>query len=150
LGDVLTYACEQNPEKLVDMATLTGACIVALGEYTAGLFGNNEEFIEQYLRISKKTGERMWNLPMDDELLKENLKGDFADIANLAKTRYGGAITAAMFLQEFVKENIKWIHIDIAGPAWANKPYKYHPQVGGTGFGVRTALFFLKEENEKV
>jgi len=153
LGDVLTYASEQQPDKIVDMATLTGACIVALGEYTAGIFGNEQEFIDQYLKHSKETGERMWQLPLDDELLREEIKSDVADISNLGKSRYGGAITAAMFLQEFVGEKngkqIPWIHIDIAGPAWARKPYKYHPKSGGTGFGVRTALSFLLEEDKK-
>ncbi len=153
LGDVLTYASEQQPDKIVDMATLTGACVVALGEYTAGIFGNEQEFIDQYLELTKKTGERMWQLPLDDELLREEIKSDIADISNLGKSRYGGAITAAMFLQEFVGEKdgkqIPWIHIDIAGPAWARKPYLWHPKTGGTGFGVRTAVeFILKEDKE--
>ncbi|HIO41741.1 MAG TPA: leucyl aminopeptidase [Aquifex sp.] len=153
LGDVLTYASEQQPDKIVDMATLTGACVVALGEYTAGIFGNEQEFIDQYLELTEKTGERMWQLPLDDELLREEIKSDIADISNLGKSRYGGAITAAMFLQEFVGEKdgkqIPWIHIDIAGPAWARKPYLWHPKTGGTGFGVRTAVeFILKEDKE--
>jgi leucyl aminopeptidase len=152
LGDVLTYASEQQPDKIVDMATLTGACVVALGEYTAGIFGNNQEFIDQYLKHSKETGERMWQLPMDDELLREHIKSPVADISNIGSTRYGGAITAAMFLEEFIGEKdgkkIPWVHIDIAGPAWANKPYKWNPQKGGTGFGVRTALSFIFEEDQ--
>ena len=86
-------------------------------------------------------------MPMDDELLRKEIDSDIADISNLGKSRYGGAITAAMFLREFVGERdgkqIPWIHIDIAGPAWARKPYKYHPRAGGTGFGVRTALYYL-------
>ena len=153
LGDVLTYASEQKPDRIIDMATLTGACVVALGEYTAGIFGNEQEFIDQYLEQSKASGERMWQLPLDDELLREEIKSDIADISNLGKSRYGGAITAAMFLQEFIGEKdgkqIPWIHIDIAGPAWAKKPYLWHPQSGGTGFGVRTALYYLFEEDEK-
>ncbi|NPA14192.1 MAG: leucyl aminopeptidase [Aquificae bacterium] len=152
LGDVLTYASEQQPDKIVDMATLTGACVVALGEYTAGIFGNNQEFIDQYLKHSKETGERMWQLPMDDELLREHIKSPVADISNIGSTRYGGAITAAMFLEEFIGEKdgkkIPWVHIDIAGPAWAYKPYKWNPQKGGTGFGVRTALSFIFEEDQ--
>ncbi len=152
LGDVLTYASEQKPDCIIDMATLTGACVVALGEYTAGIFGNEQEFIDQYLEQSKASGERMWQLPLDDELLRENIKSDIADISNIGKSRYGGAITAAMFLQEFIGEKdgkqIPWIHIDIAGPAWANKPYLWHPQTGGTGFGVRTALYYLFEEDK--
>ncbi len=147
LGDVLTYAGEQNPDRIIDMATLTGACVVALGEYTAGLFGNDDEFVEEYKKIADESGERMWIMPMDDELLRKEIDSDVADISNLGKSRYGGAITAAMFLREFVGERdgkqIPWIHIDIAGPAWARKPYKYHPRTGGTGFGVRTALYYL-------
>jgi len=151
LGDVLTYASEQKPDVIIDMATLTGACIVALGEYTAGVFGNEQELIDRYLELSKQTGERMWQLPLDDELLREDIKSDVADISNIGKSRYGGAITAAMFLQEFVGEKdgkqIPWIHIDIAGPAWAKKPYKWNPKSGGTGFGVRTAVEYLLKEN---
>jgi leucyl aminopeptidase len=147
LGDVLTYASEQNPDRIIDMATLTGACVVALGEYTAGLFSNDDEFVEEYKKIADESGERMWIMPMDDELLRKEIDSDVADISNLGKSRYGGAITAAMFLREFVGEKdgkqIPWIHIDIAGPAWARKPYKYHPRTGGTGFGVRTALYYL-------
>ncbi len=147
LGDVLTYASEQNPDFIIDMATLTGACIVALGEYTAGLFSNDEKFAAEYKRVADESGERMWVMPMDDELLRKEIDSDIADISNLGKSRYGGAITAAMFLREFVGERdgkqIPWVHIDIAGPAWARKPYKYHPQSGGTGFGVRTALYYL-------
>jgi len=147
LGDVLTYAGEQNPDRIVDMATLTGACIVALGEYTAGLFSNDDEFAEEYKKIADESGERMWIMPMDDELLRKEIDSDVADISNLGKSRYGGAITAAMFLREFVGERdgkqIPWVHVDIAGPAWARKPYKYHPRTGGTGFGVRTALYYL-------
>ena len=153
LGDVLTYASEQNPDVIIDMATLTGACVVALGEYTAGIFGNEQELINKYLELSNATGERMWQLPLDDELLREDIKSDVADISNIGKSRYGGAITAAMFLQEFVGEKdgkqIPWIHIDIAGPAWARKPYKWNPKTGGTGFGVRTALEFIFKENHE-
>ncbi len=152
LGDVLTYASEQNPDRIIDMATLTGACVVALGEYTAGIFGNDQEFIDQYLEKAKESGERMWQLPLDDELLREDIKSEIADVSNLGKSRYGGAITAAMFLEEFIGEKdgkkIPWIHIDIAGPAWARKPYKWNPQSGGTGFGVRTALYYLFEEDK--
>ncbi|HID79813.1 MAG TPA: leucyl aminopeptidase [Aquificales bacterium] len=152
LGDVLTYASEQSPDYIVDMATLTGACVVALGEYTAGIFGNNEDFVHTYWEISKKTGERMWQLPLDDELMREEIKSEVADLSNLGKSRYGGAITAAMFLQEFVGQKdgnpIPWIHIDIAGPAWARKPYKWNPKSGGTGFGVRTAVEFILSEDQ--
>ena len=141
LADALSYASELKPSKIIDLATLTGACMVALGEYTAGLFTNNREFGEEIKRIAKKTGERVWELPMDDEQLRKKIKKGPADVVNTGG-RYGGAITAAMFLEEFVGEGIKWVHLDIAGPAWAREEYGYHPQ-GGTGFGVRTCAEYI-------
>lgn len=141
LADVLSYASELKPSKMIDMATLTGACVVALGEYTAGLFTNNEEFAKELLEIAKKTGERMWMLPMDDENLRKKIESPIADINNTGG-RYGGAITAAMFLEEFVDKDIKWVHLDIAGPAYTEKEYSYYT-AGGTGFGVRTILEYI-------
>lgn len=141
LADVLSYASEQNPDVIIDMATLTGACVVALGEFTAGLFANDDTLADELIKISKNTGERLWRLPIDDEGLKEKIKSPVADIKNTGG-RYGGAITAAMFLQEFVKEGIKWAHLDIAGPAFTEKEYKYYSK-GGTGFGVRTLIEYI-------
>jgi len=141
LADVLSYASEQDPDVIVDMATLTGACVVALGEFTAGVFVNDEELKNGLINTSKKTGERLWELPLDDDNLREKIKSPVADIKN-SGGRYGGAITAAMFLQEFVKDGIKWAHLDIAGPAFTEKEYKYYSK-GGTGFGVRTLIEYI-------
>ena len=143
LADALSYASELNPDKIIDMATLTGACMVALGEYTAGLFTNAPDFAEEIKRIAKRTGERVWELPMDDERLRKKIKNTVADVLNTGG-RYGGAITAAMFLEEFVGEGIKWVHLDIAGPAWSKEEYGYYTK-GGTGFGVRTCLEYIMQ-----
>jgi leucyl aminopeptidase len=141
LADALSYASELKPAKIIDMATLTGACMVALGEYTAGLFTNDEGFAEELMAVAKRTGERVWELPMDDERLRKHIKNTPADVLNTGG-RYGGAITAAMFLEEFVGEGIKWIHLDIAGPAWSKEEYAYYSK-GGTGFGVRTCVEYI-------
>ncbi len=143
LADALSYASELNPDKIIDMATLTGACMVALGEYTAGLFTNAPDFAEEIKKIAKRTGERVWELPMDDERLRKKIKNTVADVLNTGG-RYGGAITAAMFLEEFVGEGIKWVHLDIAGPAWSKEEYGYYTK-GGTGFGVRTCLEYIMQ-----
>jgi len=141
MADSLSYASELKPDKIIDMATLTGACMVALGEYTAGLFTNAPDFAEEFKELAKKTGERVWELPMDDERLRKKIKNTVADVLNTGG-RYGGAITAAMFLEEFVDKGIKWIHLDIAGPAWSKEEYGYYTK-GGTGFGVRTCLEYI-------
>jgi len=136
LADALSYASELKPTRIIDLATLTGACMVALGEFTAGLFSNSERFAGEVKRVAKETGERVWELPLDDERLRKKIKKGPADVVNTGG-RYGGAITAAMFLQEFIGEGIEWVHLDIAGPAWAREDYGYYVR-GGTGFGVRT------------
>lgn len=141
LADALSYASNLGVSKIIDMATLTGACMVALGEYTAGLFTNDEEFGEELLKLSKLTGERMWKLPMDDKRLREKIKKGEGDLLN-SGGRYGGAITAAMFLEEFVGEGIKWVHLDIAGPAHLREEFSYYSK-GGTGFGVRTCVEYV-------
>jgi leucyl aminopeptidase len=143
LADALSYASELKPSKIIDMATLTGACMVALGEFTAGLFSNSRELAQKLLEISKRTGERMWELPLDDVRLRKKIKKGPADVVNTGG-RYGGAITAAMFLEEFVEEGIEWAHLDIAGPAWSREDYGYYVQ-GGTGFGVRTLVELILE-----
>ncbi len=141
LADALSYASELKPSRIIDMATLTGACMVALGEYTAGLFTNSEKLGNEIKEIARETGERVWELPMDDERLRKKIKKGPADVVNTGG-RYGGAITAAMFLEEFVGEGIEWVHLDIAGPAWSREDYGYYTQ-GGTGFGVRTCVEYI-------
>ncbi len=147
LADALSYASELKPSKIIDMATLTGACMVALGEYTAGLFTNSPSFAQEIKKSAKEAGERVWELPMDDERLRKKIKKGPADVVNTGG-RYGGAITAAMFLEEFVEDGIEWVHLDIAGPAWSKEDYGYYVP-GGTGFGVRTCVEYIMSIEEK-
>ncbi|MDW8293998.1 MAG: leucyl aminopeptidase [Aquificaceae bacterium] len=146
LADALSYASNLGVSRIIDMATLTGACMVALGEYTAGLFTNDEEFGEELLKLSRLTGERLWKLPLDDKRLREKIKKGEGDLLN-SGGRYGGAITAAMFLEEFVEEGIKWVHLDIAGPAHLREEFSYYAK-GGTGFGVRTCVEYVMKLSE--
>jgi leucyl aminopeptidase len=139
LSDALSYAVELGVDEIVDLATLTGACMVGLGSFTAGVMGNDQKLAQRILRASEKAGEKMWQLPMDDEL-RDELKSSVADIKN-AGSRLGGAITAAMFLEQFVS-NVPWVHIDIAGPAYSEKSSSLR-KVGGTGFGVGTIVEYI-------
>ncbi|BAT71623.1 leucyl aminopeptidase [Thermosulfidibacter takaii ABI70S6] len=142
LADGLIYASELRPDAIINVATLTGACVVALGKYTAGVFSNDNNLQNSLLELSKKSGEKMWPLPLDEDL-KEDLKTPHADIRNNGKSRYGGAITAALFLKEFVAENIPWAHIDIAGPAYIDTKWKYYRD-GATGIPLRTLINFVR------
>ncbi|MCK5709415.1 MAG: leucyl aminopeptidase [Deltaproteobacteria bacterium] len=139
LSDALSYAVELKVDEIVDLATLTGACMVGLGSYTAGIMGNDQKLIDKIRNASDSVGEKTWQLPMDDELRVE-ISSNVADIKN-AGSRMGGAITAAMFLENFVGD-IPWAHIDIAGPAFLEKDSNWNPK-GGTGFGVRTIIKYI-------
>ncbi len=144
LIDAISYVIKKyKPQTLIDMATLTGACVVALGEKIAGVFSFDDELAEAVVQSGKKTYERCWKMPLPDDY-KELLKSELADINNMSSSRWGGAITGALFLAEFV-EDIPWAHIDIAGPAYAKKENAYCG-AGGTGFGVRL-LFDLLENS---
>jgi leucyl aminopeptidase len=135
LIDAIAYAIKTyHPDILIDMATLTGACLMALGEKIAGVFTSDDELANSILECGEKTHERCWRLPLPEDY-KDLLKSDYADINNLPSTRWGGAITAALFLSEFT-EGTRWAHIDIAGPAFLKKENSYGVP-GGTGFGVR-------------
>jgi leucyl aminopeptidase len=136
LADALSYAAKQGVSPLIDLATLTGACRIALGTFYSGLFGNNQELIDKVRKAAERTGERMWQMPMPEEYKEQN-KSDIADIKN-AGNRIGGAITAALFLAEFV-DNVPWVHIDIAGTAFSSKESGYIAK-GATGVGVRTLV----------
>jgi leucyl aminopeptidase len=120
----------------VDAATLTGAIVVALGHMHAGLFTNNDPLKDRVLAASKAEGERMWPMPLDDDY-KDYLKTAFADIANVGG-RWGGAVTAAIFLKEFA-EDTPWVHLDIAGTAWLDDTKPYLAK-GPTGLPVRTLV----------
>jgi leucyl aminopeptidase len=136
LSDVLRYAVDQGAERLIDLATLTGSCVVALGEDVAGAFSNDEAWSDAVLAAAKRAGEEVWPLPMFDHYA-EQLKSDVADVKNTG-TRWGGAITAAKFLEKFVDKH-PWVHLDIAGPAYASSS-KPHREGGGTGALVRTLV----------
>ncbi len=139
LADALCYACELNVDEVIDIATLTGACVVALGSHISGIMGNDDELIERLIETGKEAGEKLWKLPMDREYF-DSLKSDIADMKNTG-TRMGGASIAGVFLQEFVKDT-KWAHIDIAGTAYIEKPQKEFI-AGSTGAGVRTLLNYI-------
>lgn len=147
LADALAYACELKPDAIIDIATLTGACAIALGENTAGLFTNDDEFAEKFLDTSRRAGERFWKMPMDDEELRDKLKSPIADMVNSAG-RYGGAITAAMFLEKFVDEEISWVHLDIAATDFAKDAHSYYTK-GATAFGARSIAAFLLERTKE-
>jgi leucyl aminopeptidase len=140
LADVLSWATTLEPDFLVDHATLTGACMVALGPYTAGFFAGDDELARRYLEAAEGDGELFWRLPLQKEL-RASLDSEVADIKHTG-SRLGGAITAALFLQEFVGES-RWAHVDIAGPAFVDHAFGRSPK-GGTGFGISTGVRFLK------
>jgi len=139
LSDALSYAVRLKVDEIVDLATLTGACMVALGGYTAGIMGNDERLINKVIKASRLAGEKVWQLPLDDELRKD-IESDIADVKNVGG-RWGGAITAAMFLEKFVGDT-PWVHLDIAGPAFNEKGGDLYPK-GATGFGVRTMIRYI-------
>lgn len=139
LADALTYAKRLGCTVLIDAATLTGAVMVALGNFTTGVFGWNKDWVNRVLAAAKVAGEKMWQLPVDDDY-RDLYKSSIADLANTGG-RYGGAITGAMFIGEFAGDT-PWVHLDIAGTRWANdeKPYRAK---GPTGHGVRTLVQLL-------
>jgi leucyl aminopeptidase len=140
LGDALSYATREiKPDEIFDFATLTGACMIALGPFTAGVMGNDLSLLERWLSAARLSGEDMWHLPLP-ERLKDMLKSDVADMKNTGD-RYGGALTAGLFLKEFVGET-PWVHVDIAGPAATDKEWG-HQGKGATGFAVATMVEYL-------
>lgn len=142
LADALSYAGEKiKPDLMIDLATLTGACVVALGHEYAGLFVNNDPLAKDIEDACKSSGERLWRLPLVKEY-REKMKSNVADIKNIGGDRYGGAIAGALFLQDFVPEGTPWAHLDIAGPAFAEKDAPLTP-LGGTGYGVRLLIQYL-------
>jgi leucyl aminopeptidase len=139
LGDALCIATEEEPDCIIDLATLTGACMVALGTRVAGIMGNDQKLIDTLIQHGVETGESLWQLPLVDEYM-EDIRSSNADIQNTG-SGWAGSITAGLFLRCFVSDT-KWAHLDIAGPAFAEKPHPYSPR-GGTGFGVRTLISYL-------
>lgn len=140
LCDALHYGLQFKPAAMVDLATLTGACVVALGHEASGLMGNDQRLIDALKRAGEETGERVWQMPLWEEY-GEVMKSDIADLKN-AGSRDGGSISAAWFLKQFVGDT-RWAHLDIAGTAWTDKARPYAPK-GATGVGVRLLIEFLK------
>jgi leucyl aminopeptidase len=136
LADALVYADKLGLDAMVDLATLTGACIVALGEDIAGLWTSDDGIAAQITEASEQSGEKFWRMPIEDKYF-EGLKSVVADMKNTGP-RSGGAITATLFLKQFVKDT-PWAHLDVAGPVWIDKEQGYH-NAGGTGFPVRTLV----------
>ena len=146
LADCLCYAQDEikDIDYILDFATLTGACVVGVGHYTSGIMGNNNPLNYKVVKSALDCGELATSLPFN-RYLKKTIKSEIADVCNISSTRYGGAITAAMFLDNFIKEENKqkWVHIDIAGPAYVENAWGYNPH-GASGAGVRLAVEFLK------
>jgi len=140
LADALSFGLRFQPDAMLDFATLTGACMVALGPHTAGVMSNNDALASEVLEAGQRAGEEMWRLPLPPRLV-EQLKSDVADFKNTGE-RWGGALTAGLFLQEFVR-GVPWAHVDIAGPSSAGKEYG-HIGKGGTGFGAAAILEILR------
>ena len=145
LADCLSFAQDLKPDLLIDIATLTGACVAGLGEYTVGVMGNSERLKNEFLRHSKNSCELA--APLDfNPYLKELIKSKIADVSNTSSSRYGGAITAGLFLEHFIREEYKdkWLHLDIAGPAYLEKDWGAH-KVGASGAGVLLCLYYLQK-----
>ncbi|MCX7881478.1 MAG: leucyl aminopeptidase [Patescibacteria group bacterium] len=144
LADALVYGEKYlKAEIIIDLATLTGACMIALGEEITGIWGNDEDLIEKFLKLAKNEGENLWQLPLHKPYLKK-MKSKIADLKNVSGDRYGGAITAALFLSEFVK-NASWLHLDIAGSSFRQKEAKGIISEGATGWGIITLMEFLNK-----
>jgi leucyl aminopeptidase len=147
LADALVYATQYNPAAIIDLATLTGACVVALGSHATGMMGNDDEIMKRLTAAGNTTYERVWQLPLFEEYEKQ-IKSDIADVKNVGG-RWAGAITAALFLKKFLPKNkeYKWVHLDIAGTAMLEEALPYTPK-GGSGVGVRLLIEFLQNWNK--
>ncbi|CEG44768.1 cytosol aminopeptidase [Plasmopara halstedii] len=144
LGDAMSYIQkEYKPNKIIDVATLTGACMIALGEHCAGLFSNSDDLAHKLEKAGTECHERCWRLPILPEHTAA-LKGSQSDSRSTGRSRHGGACTAAAFLQQFVYEGVDWAHLDIAGPSNYNAAKSYFPK-GATGFGVQLLYTYLKD-----
>ena len=136
LADALVFAEKLGIDAMIDLATLTGACIVALGNNIAGLWSPDDSLADEIVKAADLSGEKLWRMPMEEKYF-EGMKSVVADMKNTGP-RPGGSITAALFLQQYVKET-PWAHLDVAGPVWTEKENGYH-NPGATGYGVRTLV----------
>lgn len=140
LADALSYVCQQKVDELIDLATLTGACVTALGRVAAGIMGSDQRLVDELIQSADEAGEKLWQLPLFEEY-KETLKSDIADLKNAGARGEAGTSSAAMFLKEFV-DGKPWAHMDIAGPGWLDKE-RDELNKGGTAFGVRTLCRYI-------
>ncbi len=149
LADALSYACAKyKPAAIVDAATLTGACVVALGNVYAGFFCKDPKFLKKIQSASQLSGERIWQLPLVDEYV-EDMKGTYADLSNIGSAKGGGSSQGAAFLSQFVNEGITWAHFDIAGSAWhTGNRYAYNSDKGASGSAVRMFAQLAIDFNE--
>lgn len=142
LADALEYAAKYKPKVVIDLATLTGACVVALGQFAAGLFTRSDELANKLTEAGNLTSEKVWRLPLWDDY-HSLIKSNYADVKNVGG-RWAGAITAACFLEKFVDQNYEWVHLDIAGPAFQDDTIPYNSKTM-TGYGVRLLIEYLKQ-----
>jgi len=149
LADVLNYACDEKPDFIIDAATLTGACVAALGMEFAGLMGNNKNWNLKILESAKAVDERLWELPIVDEF-RDDIKSNCADLRNIGKGTGGGAQKAAAFLEHFIKNNIPWAHLDIAGNSENQAHLPYCPSKGSSGLMVRTIIHAVENLNSNL
>ena len=148
LSDGLARAGEEGATHIVDIATLTGAVVRALGPSVAGVLGTNRELIRRIIAAGESHGEAFWELPLVEEY-RDSLKTPYADINNIAAGGVAGAITAALFLREFVPENVAWAHLDIAGPMFKDREWRYY-EAGALGFGVKTLVHLVERFRETI
>lgn len=142
LADAMSYAIKElKPTRMIDVATLTGACVVALGEYVSAVMTRDKALEKQLMSASEKSGEKLWPMPLVKEY-RDLLKSDVADLKNIG-SRWGSSLQAGLFLEEFTEGLSAWAHLDIAGPAYAEKAYGYFPK-HATGYGVRLLIDFLE------
>lgn len=144
LADCLDYACDLKPDTIINAATLTGAILIALGHETCGLFSNNDKLVKDLMGSAKETDEYMWHLPIIDEF-RNDMKSSIADLRNIGGSRFGGSAKAAAFLEEFIKDDIPWAHLDIAGIGDSQSHLPYCPSKGASGSIVRTLYQFLNK-----
>jgi leucyl aminopeptidase len=142
LADCLAYGSTLKPDVMLDVATLTGACVVALGDEYSALLGTDQKTIDKLIRLGRNQGEFFWQLPLPDRY-RAQLKSKVADLKHIGKPGSGGTITAGLFLKEFVAEGVPWVHFDIAGPSFTKEDWDYTP-TGATGIPVRTLVAFLR------
>lgn len=143
LGDTLTYASEQKPSVIIDAATLTGACLVALGTEVCGLMGNDKKLAESLKKAAASTDEYIWELPIIQEW-KDDMKSKIADLKNIGGSSFGGTAKAAAFLENFVGEGIAWAHLDIAGCGDSQGHLPYCPKKGASGIMLRTLVEYVR------